>query len=31
MKIQPFGKVPVLDDEGLIMFESRAICRYLAR
>ncbi|KAF4549913.1 Glutathione S-transferase-like protein 5 [Elsinoe fawcettii] len=28
-KLQPFSKVPVLDDDGLVMFESRAICRYL--
>jgi glutathione S-transferase len=25
----PFGRIPVLDDEGLRIFESRAICRYL--
>ncbi|EHL01606.1 putative glutathione S-transferase GSTF2 [Glarea lozoyensis 74030] len=31
MKMQPFGKVPVLDDDGLVIYESRAICRYLAR
>ena len=31
MKLQPFGKVPVLEDDGFFMFESRAICKYLAR
>lgn len=31
LKMQPFGKVPVMDDDGFVMFESRAICRYLAR
>lgn len=30
-KLQPFGKVPVLEDDGLVMFESRAICRYLVK
>lgn len=30
-KLQPFGKVPVLDDDGFLMFESRAICKYLDR
>src|SRR3989338_674338 len=26
---QPFGVIPVLDDDGFLIYESRAICRYL--
>jgi glutathione S-transferase len=27
---QPFGQVPAIDDGGFMLFESRAICRYVS-
>ncbi|KJA19736.1 hypothetical protein HYPSUDRAFT_44020 [Hypholoma sublateritium FD-334 SS-4] len=30
MKHQPFGSTPYIDDDGFILFESRAICYYIA-
>ncbi len=31
LRRHPLGKVPVIEDDGLTLFESNAICRYLAR
>lgn len=27
---QPFGQIPAIDDGGFVLFESRAICRYVS-
>lgn len=31
LKLQPFAKVPVLEDDGVFIYESRAICKYIAK
>jgi glutathione S-transferase len=30
ISMQPFAKIPVLEDDGFFVYESRAICRYIA-
>ncbi|KAF7342234.1 hypothetical protein MVEN_01811400 [Mycena venus] len=30
LKFQPFGQIPYIDDDGFILYETRAICRYIA-
>jgi glutathione S-transferase len=30
LKLHPAGKIPVIDDDGFVLFESNSICRYLA-
>ncbi|KAI0092246.1 glutathione S-transferase-like protein [Irpex rosettiformis] len=30
LKKQPFGQVPYIDDDGFVLFETRAICKYIA-
>ncbi|KAK7058170.1 glutathione S-transferase [Favolaschia claudopus] len=29
MAMNPFGRVPAINDDGFVMYESRAICRYV--
>ncbi|OIW33094.1 putative glutathione S-transferase [Coniochaeta ligniaria NRRL 30616] len=31
LKKQPFGQMPVLEDDGFLVYESRAICKYVAK
>jgi glutathione S-transferase len=31
LKLQPWGKVPVLEDDGFFVFESRAMSKYVAK
>lgn len=30
LKKQPFGQIPCIDDDGFVLYESRAIARYIA-
>ena len=30
LEVNPLGKVPAIDDDGFYLFESNAICRYMA-
>ncbi|KAI0092247.1 glutathione S-transferase-like protein [Irpex rosettiformis] len=30
LKKQPFGQIPYIDDDGFVLFETRAICKYIA-
>ncbi|KAJ6568616.1 glutathione S-transferase, partial [Mycena capillaripes] len=30
LAMHPFGQVPIIDDDGFVLYEGRAICRYLA-
>jgi len=29
LKLNPVGKIPVIDDDGFTLYESNAICKYL--
>lgn len=31
LKLHPFGKIPVLEDNGVFIYESRAVARYIAK
>lgn len=31
LKLQPFGKIPVLEDDGVFVYESRAVAKYVAK
>jgi len=30
LHLQPFGQMPCIDDDGFVLYESKAICHYLA-